>query len=139
MYALNHLRGVVCSWLSCTCCPFLHLQWPFVRFYGIQEPASSLFSILNGVTVTIGYLRYSSASPSSYPPSLAIRCQFWVSLYCELCVAHENDDYLHVQVTLNAWFWSTVFHARDLPWTEKLDYFSAAGLIIAGIVVQFVR
>ena len=62
-----------------------------------------------------------------------------MSLDCELRVAHENDDYLYVQVTLNAWFWSTVFHARDLPWTEKLDYFSAAGLIIAGIVVQFVR
>ena len=40
---------------------------------------------------------------------------------------------------MNAWLWSTVFHARDLPWTEKLDYFSAAALIIAGIVVQFVR
>lgn len=44
-----------------------------------------------------------------------------------------------VQMTVNAWFWSTVFHARDFPWTEKLDYFSAAGLIVAGIVVQFVR
>ena len=77
-YALIHLSWFV--FINLTRCPFLHLQWPFVRFYGIQEPASSLFSVLNGLTVTIGYLRYSSASPATYPSSLAVRCQFWVSL-----------------------------------------------------------
>lgn len=27
----------------------LSLQWPFIRFLGIQEPASALFSLLNGL------------------------------------------------------------------------------------------
>ena len=44
-----------------------------------------------------------------------------------------------VQVNLNAWLWSTIFHSRDFPLTEKLDYFSAGALIVAGLVVQFVR
>ena len=35
--------------------------------------------------------------------------------------------------------WSTIFHTRDLGWTEKLDYFSAGGLIVVGLIVQFVR
>ena len=27
------------------------------------------------------------------------------------------------------WIWSTVFHARDSPWTERLDYYCATFLI----------
>ena len=46
---------------------------------------------------------------------------------------------LVVQVSLNTWLWSAVFHTRDVGWTEKMDYFSAALLIVCGIVVQFIR
>jgi len=37
------------------------------------------------------------------------------------------------------WVWSAVFHTRDLPVTEKLDYFSAAGFIVSGLMIQFIR
>ena len=40
---------------------------------------------------------------------------------------------------MNAWLWSTVFHTRDVHWTEKLDYFSAAAFVVVGLIVQFVR
>jgi len=34
---------------------------------------------------------------------------------------------------MNAWVWSAVFHTRDTPTTEKLDYFSAALSIISAL------
>lgn len=40
---------------------------------------------------------------------------------------------------LNAWVWSCVFHARDVDWTERADYFAAAGTMIAGLWIAVVR
>lgn len=123
---------------SYKCIILYFVQWPFVRFYGIQEPASSLFSLLNGVTVLIGYLHYSSTASSNYHASSAVKWQFGVTQ--NICVIKLYFEYCYlIQITLNAWLWSTIFHARDFPLTEKLDYFSAAGLIVAGLVVQFIR
>lgn len=28
-------------------------------------------------------------------------------------------------VAINSWLWSTIFHARDIPFTEAADYFFA--------------
>ncbi|PAV23399.1 Per1 [Pyrrhoderma noxium] len=36
-------------------------------------------------------------------------------------------------VSMNAWVWSAVFHTRDMPTTEKLDYFSAALVFITAL------
>lgn len=41
-------------------------QWPFVRVFGIQEPASVIFSVLNGLC-HLGVLSYRKAVPSSTP------------------------------------------------------------------------
>ena len=32
---------------------------------------------------------------------------------------------LYPWVGMNTWLWSTVFHARDVRWTEAADYFFA--------------
>lgn len=40
-------------------------QWPFVRFLGIQEPASVLFSIFNAVGHILGWRRLRSCVPST--------------------------------------------------------------------------
>uniref|UniRef100_A0A8D1BRA3 Post-GPI attachment to proteins factor 3 n=1 Tax=Sus scrofa TaxID=9823 RepID=A0A8D1BRA3_PIG len=43
------------------------------------------------------------------------------------------------EVSLNAWFWSTVFHTRDTDLTEKLDYFCASTVILHSVYLCCVR
>ncbi|NXR14170.1 PGAP3 factor, partial [Semnornis frantzii] len=43
------------------------------------------------------------------------------------------------QVSLNAWFWSTVFHTRDTAVTEKLDYFCASAVVLHSVYLCCVR
>ncbi|NXY11154.1 PGAP3 factor, partial [Pteruthius melanotis] len=43
------------------------------------------------------------------------------------------------QVSLNAWFWSTVFHTRDTALTEKLDYFCASAVVLHSVYLCCVR
>lgn len=40
---------------------------------------------------------------------------------------------------INTWLWSSVFHTRDVDWTEKADYFSAAGGMLCGLWLAGVR
>jgi len=42
-------------------------------------------------------------------------------------------------ISINAWLWSSVFHTRDLPWTEKMDYFSAALSILYALYYTVIR
>ncbi|GAA5865884.1 hypothetical protein JCM8547_005747 [Rhodosporidiobolus lusitaniae] len=46
---------------------------------------------------------------------------------------------LYAYSGLNAWTWSAVFHVRDVPWTEKADYFSAALTLLVGLWSGVVR
>ena len=46
---------------------FPWFQWPFVRLWGVQEPASTLFSILNGVSNVIMLRKFRRKVPSSAP------------------------------------------------------------------------
>ncbi|KAM9044063.1 post-GPI attachment to proteins factor 3 isoform 3-T3 [Megaptera novaeangliae] len=43
------------------------------------------------------------------------------------------------EVSLNAWFWSTVFHTRDTDLTEKMDYFCASTVILHSVYLCCVR
>lgn len=90
--------------------PQFHGKWPFLRLYGIQEPASALFSVLNGLSHACMWHRFSQRVPPTAPNYLIWKGQALLSI--------------------NAWFWSTVFHARDTPLTEKLDYFCAFSLVL---------
>ena len=76
-------------------------KWPFWRLFGMQEPASVLFSIGNGYMHYKGFQKYISRISSGYqlrPIVLA-----------------------HGLVAINTWVWSSVFHTRDLPLTEKVN------------------
>jgi len=42
-------------------------------------------------------------------------------------------------ISLNMWVWSAVFHTRDKPLTEKLDYFSAAAAVLCSLFYTVVR
>ncbi|KAK4808740.1 hypothetical protein QYF61_023208 [Mycteria americana] len=78
--------------------PQFHGKWPFSRFLFFQEPASAFASFLNGLASFVMLLRYKAAVPPASP------------MY-PTCVAFA-------WVSLNAWFWSTVFHTRDTAVTE---------------------
>ena len=54
------------------------LQWPFVRFLGIQEPASVLFSVLNGAASLAGYFMFVRSASPSYPYRGVLRTQILV-------------------------------------------------------------
>lgn len=96
-----------------------HGKWPFQRVFGIQEPASVLFSILNGLM----HYRYFNIIKTQVPNEYFLK-----------------KFYLIISIVgMNAWLWSTVFHTRDTPMTEKLDYFSAGLYILYGLCVAVVR
>lgn len=90
--------------------PQFHGKWPFWRFYGIQEPASVLFSILNGICHLWMWRKFRRLVPPSAPFYAIWKGQAVLSI--------------------NAWFWSAVFHARDTPLTEKLDYYCAFSVVL---------
>jgi hypothetical protein len=98
-----------------------HGKWPFARFLGIQEPASTLFSILNllsnyffGYKVLRRHLRY-----GIHPLYL-----MWM-MFCF--------------IAMNAWVWSTIFHTRDKPLTEIFDYIGAISLVFAQFACCLIR
>lgn len=64
---------------------------------GVQEPASAIFSILNLCTNFYGWKRYIN---------LAQTDPFY------------NLWFIQAILSLNAWFWSAVFHVHDVPLTE---------------------
>ncbi|NXJ58094.1 PGAP3 factor, partial [Spizaetus tyrannus] len=99
--------------------PQFHGKWPFSRFLFFQEPASAFASFLNGLASFVMLLRYKAAVPPASP------------MY-PTCVAFA-------WVSLNAWFWSTVFHTKDTAVTEKLDYFCASAVILHSVYLCCVR
>lgn len=92
-----------------------HGKWPFYRLLGMQEPASVLFSIMNGLGHGLGLWKYKRRVGARFP-------------YRTLFIVHGY-------VMLNAWVWSAVFHSRDFPFTERMDYFSAMAVILGGLIV----
>ncbi|XP_054851518.1 post-GPI attachment to proteins factor 3 isoform X6 [Eublepharis macularius] len=99
--------------------PQFHGKWPFSRFLFFQEPASAFASLLNGLANLVMLNRYKAAVPPSSP------------MY-HTCIAFA-------WVSLNAWFWSTIFHTRDTNLTEKMDYFCASAVILHSVYLCCVR
>ncbi|KAG2359718.1 Per1-like protein [Suillus spraguei] len=94
-------------------------KWPFWRLFGMQEPASVAFSLWN----------------------MYYHIQGWHKLRSRMPIYHPMRSYYltWVILSINAWFWSAVFHTRDLPITEKLDYFSAALVILYALYHTVLR
>lgn len=85
-------------------------KWYFLRILGMQEPVSVFFSILNGYVHYLGFCWIKLLVPSDY-----VFKKFYI---------------IYALLGLNAWFWSALYHMRDLRFTEKADYFSAGALIL---------
>ncbi|KIK96684.1 hypothetical protein PAXRUDRAFT_770222 [Paxillus rubicundulus Ve08.2h10] len=94
-------------------------KWPFYRLLGMQEPASVAFSLWNLWFHLQGVHQIRRRIPVTHP----FRRYYMTWAY----------------TSINAWVWSTVFHTRDLPRTEKLDYFSAALAILYALYYTVIR
>lgn len=96
-----------------------HGKWPFRRILGMQEPFSVLFSFLNFVAHQHGMARVRDLIPGSYP----LRKYYLIFGYLGLA----------------SWIFSMVFHTRDFPITEKLDYFAAGASVLYGLYLAVIR
>jgi hypothetical protein len=94
-------------------------KWPFYRLFGIQEPASVLFSMGNALVHVYFFYQIQKQVPTGY------FLKRFMALYA--CVG------------MNTWLWSTVFHMRDMKITELLDYFSAASLVLYSLFFAILR
>ncbi|KAH0658386.1 hypothetical protein KY289_027134 [Solanum tuberosum] len=106
-----------------------HRKWPFQRVYGIQEPVSVAFSVLN----------------------LAIQFHGWVSFFIlvnyNLPFSPKKKPYyeytglwhIYAILSMNSWIWSAVSHSRDVELTEKLDYSSVVAFIGYSLLVAILR
>lgn len=74
-------------------------KWPFWRFAGMQEPASVAFSLLNLWFHVRGMRKVQKRIPSNHP----MRAYYLVWSV----------------VSVNAWFWSSIFHTRG---KSRLNY-----------------
>lgn len=97
-------------------------KWPFKRYLGTQEILSVLFSIGNFISHYRGRKVLRKVGISS-PEGKMLR-NFYV---------------LNALVGMNTWVWSSVFHTRDLGWTEKADYFSATAAMLYGLWLVIAR
>ncbi|XP_057820734.1 uncharacterized protein LOC131033516 isoform X2 [Cryptomeria japonica] len=107
-----------------------HGKWPFKRVFGFQEPVSVAFSALNLAVQFHGWL------------------SFVILVYYKLPLRpHNRSTYyeftglwnIYGILSMNAWFWSAVFHSRDVELTEKLDYSSAVALMGFSLIVAILR
>ncbi|KAJ3243929.1 Post-GPI attachment to proteins factor 3 [Chytriomyces hyalinus] len=109
-----------------------HGKWPFIRILGVQEPASALFSVLNGLAHWHGYLAVSRTQPR-LPASgvLAVK-----AVRTKMAMKHLYAT--NAIICATGWIFSTMFHTRDLAITEKLDYFSAVcGLLFNAYIALY--
>lgn len=100
-------------------------KWPFVRVFGMQEVASVAFSVANLMASyrnwPLLHKQYKKHGPNSDA----------ATMYCQYMAL--------VAVSVVGWTFSTLFHCRDNGATEVLDYFGAAGIVLANFNAIFVR
>ncbi|KAH1638953.1 hypothetical protein EMGR_002937 [Emarellia grisea] len=96
-----------------------HGKWPFRRILGMQEPFSVLFSLLNLLAHWNGIGRIKETVPAWH----SLRPYYLTFGYCGLA----------------CWTFSMLFHTRDFPLTEKLDYFGAGANVMYGLYLAIIR
>ncbi|OAA79421.1 Mn2+ homeostasis protein Per1 [Akanthomyces lecanii RCEF 1005] len=96
-----------------------HGKWPFHRFLGMQEPFSVLFSLGNLWAHWDGLAKVRARIPARYTMR-----PFYVAL---------------AYVGIASWVCSAVFHTRDFPATEQLDYFAAGANVLYGTYYAPIR
>jgi hypothetical protein len=96
-----------------------HGKWPFHRFLGMQEPFSVLFSLFNYLAHDAGLKKLHDRFPN---PSPLVRYYRYFGYFGKV-----------------TWIFSMLFHTRDFPLTEKLDYFAAGASVLYGLYLCVIR
>ncbi|VFQ91984.1 unnamed protein product [Cuscuta campestris] len=107
-----------------------HGKWPFKRLFGLQEAASVVLSLLNLAMHFHGLLSF----------------YILVKKYNVLSKTDRRSYYdytglwlIYGLLSMNSWFWSAVFHCRDVDVTEKLDYSCAVALLGYSLILAILR
>lgn len=102
-----------------------HGKWPFIRFLGLQEFYSVIFSMSNFIPHYRGYHKLRSMlEDGTYPTNFKrILSNYIYFAFCGMC----------------AWIASSIFHCRDIEITEKGDYFFAGLTVVSAFHGLFIR
>ncbi|CAH2086936.1 unnamed protein product [Euphydryas editha] len=100
--------------------PKFHGKWPFKRMLGVQEPASAFASLLN----LLSHIHMYSEIRKEFQVRDTPLVLFW---------------HVFALVCMNAWTWSIIFHTRDTPFTEFMDYACALSMVMSLFVAAIVR
>ncbi|EPS57354.1 hypothetical protein M569_17464 [Genlisea aurea] len=106
-----------------------HGKWPFKRIFDIQEPASVAFSAMNLAVQFHGWV------------SFIILVNYKLPFRPNKNTYYEYTGLWHAYAlfALNSWFWSAVFHMRDVDITEKIDYSSAVAFLGYSLFLAVIR
>ena len=108
-----------------------HGKWPFIRIMGAQEICSVVFSALNLLAHVFGFIRLIRLSGRHNIFSVAHPSKthsFLTSAWMVYSITH-----------ILAWASSSVFHARDTPITERVDYILADTVVAFGFICSATR
>lgn len=108
-----------------------HGKWPFKRLISLQEPASVTFSIANLAMHLKGCLSFLNLIFYKLPQ----KSQGRKSPYYE----YSTLWIIYGLLSMNSWFWSSIFHSRDLRITERMDYISAVAVIGYTLIIAIIR
>ncbi|CAM6109585.1 unnamed protein product [Calypogeia fissa] len=105
-------------------------KWPFTRYLSLQEPASVIFSVLNLFAHLQGLLSFYRLVYYKLPRRVSTKAPYYE--YTVLWI-------VYAALTMNSWFWSALFHKRDVNMTERLDYSSAIAFLGYSLVSTVIR
>lgn len=106
-------------------------KWPFKRLLWLQEPASVVFSIANFVMHLEGLLSFASLVFNKLPQRHQGK---WSPFY-----EYSTLWMIYGLLAINSWFWSAIFHSRDVVFTERMDYLSAVSVIGYTLILAILR
>ncbi|KAJ6417735.1 hypothetical protein OIU84_001169 [Salix udensis] len=116
-----------------------------------RNMVASLSSIMGNGLFTVLMVFRSPVSVALSALNLAIQFHGWVSffilIYYKLPLTPSKKTYYeytglwHIYgiLSMNLWFWSAVFHSRDVELTEKLDCSSAVALLGFSLILAVLR
>ncbi|XP_022902411.1 post-GPI attachment to proteins factor 3 [Onthophagus taurus] len=99
--------------------PQFYGKWPFIKILTIQEPASTIFSLIN-LYAHIKMAKRMKEEIRFGSPNLWL----W---------------YGHAILFSHSWIWSAIFHARDTELTEFMDYVCAYSTILYSFYTMLMR
>lgn len=98
-------------------------HWPFIRYFGMEEPASVVFSVLNALPHMLHFLYFTLGSVSK--PAESCYMKGWLAAYSvAACVC---------------WFSSAYYHAKKTEASTHQDLITALGFITFGVFMAVRR